>query len=84
MMTRLDMHKLCLSQKAILIAFPIASLCGYAAVARAADSTRAGACFELIRPHPRTDPRVPLLLDRCTGATWLLVRNESRGSSSLA
>jgi len=76
-MTRLQVKTL--SRAPLLLALPVAGLLGNAAVARAADSARDAACFEVIRPHPQTHPRVPLLLDRCTGATWLLVRGESRG-----
>jgi len=77
-MIRLQMHKLFLSRVPLLLAFPIAGLFGYATVA-GAETARDSACFEVIRPHPQTHPRVPLLLDRCTGATWLLVRGESHG-----
>jgi hypothetical protein len=33
----------------------------------------AGACFEIIVPQRDMPPARPLLFDRCTGATWLLV-----------
>ena len=72
-MTRLQMTKP--SRLALLLALPVAGL--FASATRAAETAQASACFEIIRPQPRTQPRAPLLLDRCTGSTWLLVRSGS-------
>jgi hypothetical protein len=38
----------------------------------------AGSCFELILPERRTQLPSPLLFNRCTGATWVLVKSGSR------
>ena len=38
----------------------------------------AGSCFEIILPQPQTQLTSPLLFDRCTGATWVLVRSGTR------
>ena len=38
----------------------------------------AGSCFEIILPQPQTQLTSPLLFDRCTGATWMLVRSGTR------
>jgi hypothetical protein len=31
-------------------------------------------CFELIPARPRIEPPVPMLVDKCSGRTWLLKR----------
>ena len=40
-----------------------------------AQPSDSGPCFEVIAPRPNSQPRSPVLLDRCSGRTWLLVRN---------
>jgi hypothetical protein len=35
-------------------------------------------CFELILPQRQTQLTSPLLFNRCTGATWVLVRSGTR------
>lgn len=42
-----------------------------AAVAQSASAP----CFELIPAHARIEPQVPMLVDKCTGRTWLLTRS---------
>ena len=75
-MIRPQMKRLCLVP--FLFAPPVAALLGIAMAAHAAETARDFACFEIIRPQRHMDPRAPLLLDRCTGSTWLLVRSGSR------
>jgi hypothetical protein len=36
----------------------------------------AGPCFEIVAPPRHTDPNGPILIDRCTGKTRLLVRHD--------
>ncbi|MGV3632720.1 MAG: hypothetical protein ACO1NY_00090 [Pseudorhodoplanes sp.] len=36
-------------------------------------------CFEFIPARPRIEPPSPMLVDKCTGRTWLLTRT-SRGT----
>ena len=40
-----------------------------------AQPSESGPCFEVIAPRPNSQPRSPVLLDRCSGRTWLLARN---------
>jgi hypothetical protein len=75
-MTRPQMKRLCLVP--FLFAPPVAALLGIAMAAQAAESARDFACFEIIGPQRHTEPGAPLLLNRCTGSTWLLVRSGSR------
>lgn len=42
-----------------------------AAIAQTASSP----CFELIPARARIEPLAPLLVDKCSGRTWLLVRS---------
>src|SRR5579863_2316484 len=35
--------------------------------------TPAGACFEIVVSPQGAEPLAPILINRCTGATWLLV-----------
>jgi hypothetical protein len=49
------------------------------AVAQESDAERSpGWCFELIAPQHRAQPNSPLLFNKCTGATWLLVKRRNR------
>jgi hypothetical protein len=41
--------------------------------------TAATPCFEFIPARPRIEPPTPMLVDKCTGRTWLLTR-ASRGA----
>lgn len=36
-------------------------------------------CFEFVPVRPRIEPASPMLIDKCTGRTWLLTRG-SRGA----
>jgi hypothetical protein len=37
-------------------------------------------CFDIITPRNTAQPDGSILLNRCTGQTWLLIRNARRGS----
>jgi hypothetical protein len=54
-------------------AFCIAVLIGIPGTSYAAASVPTGACYEVIAAH--IDQERPILLNRCTGQTWLLVRH---------
>ena len=43
----------------------------------AAYGQSASPCFEIIAPHPRGEPRSPVLIDKCSGSTWLLTRTRA-------
>jgi hypothetical protein len=68
------------------LAFLAASLAGApsnGASAQVSESKRgAGSCFEMILPQRQMQLNSPLLFNRCTGATWLLVRNQGTGGSA--
>jgi hypothetical protein len=49
---------------AVLLALP------GAAVAQTASAP----CYELIPARPRIEPPLPMLVDKCSGRTWLLMR----------
>ena len=48
----------------------------------AAAQTATAPCYELIPARPRIEPPAPMLVDKCSGRTWLLKR-AGRGSVSL-
>ncbi len=50
----------------------------FASSGGAAEPAVAAQCFELIPARSRIEPPSPMLVDKCTGRSWLLVR--SRGS----
>jgi hypothetical protein len=58
---------------AALAALPAAVPAGGAGAQSPADRT-AGACFEIIAPQRHAEPASPILFDKCSGKTWLLVR----------
>jgi hypothetical protein len=37
--------------------------------------TASAPCFELIPARARIEPPVPMLVDKCSGRTWMLVRS---------
>jgi len=47
---------------------------GEAAVAQSPDTGKS-ACYEVIPPQPNAQPRTPMLVDRCSGRTWLLAKS---------
>ena len=63
------------------LAWPVLAWClvGVPNEGAAAPKQAAASCFEIILPQKPRDLTSPLLFNRCTGATWLLVR---RGSAS--
>lgn len=34
-----------------------------------------GVCFEVIPARPNVEPQAPLMIDKCSGRSWLLVRD---------
>ena len=68
------------------LAFLAVSLAGApsnGASAQASESKRgAASCFEMILPQRQMQLNSPLLFNRCTGATWLLVRHQGTGGSA--
>ncbi len=40
----------------------------------AAAQTASAPCYELLPASPRVEPAVPMLVDKCSGRTWLLKR----------
>lgn len=38
--------------------------------------TASAPCFELIPAHARIEPQAPMLVDKCSGRTWVLVRSK--------
>jgi len=49
-------------------------LCGGTAAQAAGPDGASNPCFEIIVPQRQGVPDGPLLFNKCTGATWLLVR----------
>ena len=65
--------------KTIVLALLTSSLTGAfgAAAAQAQEPGRpAGACFEIVVPSRSAPLAHPLLLNKCTGATWVLVKTD--------
>jgi hypothetical protein len=61
----------------------LVSLTGAALAATPAPNSPSGACFDVVANGPDAQANGPILLNRCTGATWLLVRTpimESNGT----
>jgi hypothetical protein len=56
----------------------VGSLFAGSAVAKTAESGLT-ACYEVIAPQPNALPRTPLLVDKCSGRTWLLTKS-ARGA----
>jgi hypothetical protein len=54
---------------------------GSAALAAGPDEA-SSRCFEIIVPQRQTQPDSPLLFNKCTGATWLLVRSHKWNGKS--
>jgi hypothetical protein len=51
------------------------ALSGHSCCAQAGQSDHsATTCFQVFQPQRHTLPATPLLLNRCTGETWILVR----------
>ena len=44
------------------------------------DAASASACFEIVAPPPDRFPAGNLLLNKCTGTTWMLVREQLKGN----
>jgi hypothetical protein len=38
-----------------------------------------GRCFEIIAPQRHAEPASPILFDKCSGRTWMLVRRHGGG-----
>jgi hypothetical protein len=55
-----------------------ASLCAVATAWAQTPDRDASPCFEIIAPQPNAQPRSPVLLNKCTGDTWLLVPRQGR------
>ena len=67
-------------QQSAVLRMMRAGLTTFAAAALLALPGAAGAqtatapCYELIPASPRVEPAVPMLVDKCSGRTWLLKR----------
>jgi hypothetical protein len=55
--------------RALLIAGAVLAFPGAAAA-----QTAPAPCYELIPARPRIEPPAPMLVDKCSGRTWLLKR----------
>lgn len=44
-------------------------------VAHAQGAGSASTCFEVIPARPNVEPPVPIMIDKCSGRSWVLVRN---------
>jgi hypothetical protein len=64
---------------AFLIALALAVPAGQAAAQSPQPAVQAGACFEVVPAQARPYPTGPILLNRCSGQTWLLVRSYHDG-----
>jgi hypothetical protein len=62
---------------ALVATLPVVFAASSRAQAPAADRSRA-TCFEIIAPQRHAEPASPILFDKCSGKTWLLVRAEGR------
>jgi hypothetical protein len=63
--------------RALLIAVAAAIMLGLPGAAAAQTAT--APCFELIPARPRIEPPTPLLVDKCSGRTWILKRTGRGG-----
>jgi hypothetical protein len=60
--------------RCVSAALALGTICiGSAALAAGPDEA-SSRCFEIIVPQRQMQPDSPLLFNKCTGATWLLVR----------
>ncbi len=66
----LRMMRAGIASAAILLGLPVAALA----------QTAASPCFELIPARPRIEPPAPMLVDKCSGRTWLLARPPRGGA----
>jgi len=59
----------------LVLALWLAAISADRAGAQSADAgPPAGACFEIVPPQRHAQPQSPLLFNKCTGQTWILVR----------
>jgi len=58
-----------------ILASSLVGLLASTATPAAETGRAAGSCFEIIVPQRDMQPASPLLFNKCTGATWLLVRS---------
>jgi hypothetical protein len=72
-------YRLSMCRAAILL-LHLCFLAHPAAAQRVEPEKAAGTCFEIISPQRYTQPGSPLLFNRCTGETWLLMANRRDGS----
>jgi hypothetical protein len=59
-----------------------ATVCAVSIGPAAAQSPEApeGACFQIIPAQPHTVPASPILFNKCSGQSWVLVRSPRRGT----
>lgn len=57
-----------------MIRFGLAAVAVLAFHGLAAAQTASSPCYELIPARPRIEPSAPMLVDKCSGRTWLLTR----------
>ena len=61
------------------VAFALTSIALLAGSAgQAAAQSREGQCFEVLAAQPNIAPGGPLLVDKCSGQTWLLTKSHQR------
>ena len=67
----------------VVVALIFVTLFGSSAVAQ---ETAGKHCFEITSPEPNVAPRSLVLLDKCTGSSWLLYRaplNDKQGNQQI-
>lgn len=53
----------------------VALTCAGGAYAQGPDAAKPATCYEVIPPQPNTQPRTSMLVDKCSGRTWLLTKS---------
>jgi hypothetical protein len=61
--------------KGLAIAAVAAMAVAFAPAAHAQGGGSASACFEVIAARPNVEPPVPIMIDKCSGRSWVLIRN---------
>ena len=61
--------------KRLAIATLAALVIAFAQAAQAQGGGSASVCFEVIAARPNVEPPAPIMIDKCSGRSWVLIRN---------
>jgi hypothetical protein len=61
----------------VIVFAVLSAVIAYPVMSSAQTPPQSDACFDVVEPGQRSELSISMLVNRCTGATWLLVRHQS-------